>query len=471
MSPFRHLMITLSAAALAAASPAPTPGESFAAEVVALAGSTTFDAATWLAAHGLAAQDADAAAVLGALRRAGPIELVSLNEQGTLLETTMRRKADGRSFRVVGVAAKDGPGKLRALFAVPVPTPYTMPAFAGPLSEADLKKAVDARVSFAAERDEFSGTVLVMHGDRVVYARSVGQADREAGAANGPDTKFNIGSMGKMFTAVAVMQQVEAGKLSLDTTVGQVLPDYPNEAARAVTVRQLLNHSAGLGNLWERKGWNRTGRYPTAASVLPVFAAEPLMFAPGSRAGYSNEGFVLLSAMVERLAGVPFPAYVERHILAPAGMHDTSQADQDQPLAGRAMGYRYAEADLLGLGDRERMPEPISLGSNGAGGQFATAADMLRFLQALRGGELISARSLATLVAPGGGQRNYGLGFERDADGALIGHDGGGPHSGVNADAKIAPVTGWSYAVMGNYDAPFAQVLGKDIGELLTAMD
>ncbi|HEX8388899.1 MAG TPA: serine hydrolase domain-containing protein [Sphingomonas sp.] len=459
------------ALALIAAHPAPAPtaGEAFAAEVMALGDA---DPAAWAAAHGLKPDDADALQVAKALKAAAPLKLLRLEDEGGVIEATMTGRAGSRAFRVVGVPDRAAPGRLRALFAVPVPTPYPMPATIGAMSEAELTAALDRRVAFAAERDDFSGTVVVRDGDRVVYRRSVGTADRAKGVANGPDTRFNIGSMGKMFTAVAVMQQIEAGRLTLDTSVGQVLPEYPNQAGRAVTVRQLLTHQAGLGMLFERKGWDRRARYSTAASILPAFAAEPLRFAPGSRSAYSNEGFVLLAAMVEKVSGLPFETYLAQRVFAPAGISGVFQGGLDETLPGRAVAYRFADADMLGTGERETDPNPMSFGSTGAGGQFATADEMLRFLGALHGGKLVGDAGVKALTSPGGGLRDYGLGFQVIATptGTLVGHNGGGPHSGVNAEAMSVPATGWSYAVMGNYDAPFAQALGRDVGAFVRAM-
>ena len=383
--------------------------------------------------------------------------------------------AGGRTGRIDLRFAPEDPTHVGALFAVATPAPYDQPLVAAPVDRPTLKAAIDRRVRFAADADQFSGAVLVMKDGEVIYAGAFGEADKDRHARNTLETRFNLGSMDKQFTAVAIGQLLELGKLSLDTRLIDVLPDYPNpEVARKVTIRHLLSHQSGMGMLFERKGWDWHRTWKNHAEILPVFAGEPLAFEPGAHAAYSNEGYTVLGAVIEKVSGERWEDYVATHVFKPAGMTHTGVLGWEERPAGRAVGYAFAWGDPLGLKGRAPNWDTATRGIS-CGGGFSTAGDMIRFLQALRGGKLLKPETLKlfTTQAPGG-LPEYGLGFKlpptRGAR-AIVGHDGGGPNSGVNSDAKMVWETGYAYAVLGNYDSPFAQTLGKDLGEMLSAQN
>jgi hypothetical protein len=187
-----------------------------------------------------------------------------------------------------------------------------------------------------------------MKGNSVVYSASFGAADKARGLRNTADTRFNIGSMDKQFTAVAIGQLVEQGRLDLDSRLIDVLPDYPNRvAAEAITIRHLLSHRAGLGMLFDRTGWDWKTRYKLMGDLLPLFAAAEPAFAPGSRFSYSNEGFVVLGAVVElpnldqlAVAQNPFPGRNRWRRLYPFKRRAIKISATDRPaeeLAERGM--------------------------------------------------------------------------------------------------------------------------------------
>ncbi|NCT67820.1 MAG: beta-lactamase family protein [Rhodanobacteraceae bacterium] len=406
-------------------------------------------------------------------REAGGLTLTRKRLDGPIDKLYVRAKAGGSS-RIDILEDEVDASRIGAVFSFPWPEPYPLKMDEA-LAKAggSLARAIDARVRFSAERGDFAGTVLVRQGDRTVYSHSFGLADRDLGVPNAAQTRFNIGSMDKMFTAVAIGQLIEAGKLTLDTHLIDVLPDYPNaEAARAITIRHLLAHSAGLGNLFDRPKWERTRDYATVAALLPVFAAEPLEFTPGSKGSYSNEGFIVLGAVVERLSGQSWYDYVAGHVFAPMGMRSTGSPGLDEVAEGRAVGYRFREGDPLGTHGRGPNWTFLPYRGSSAGGGYSTAPDLLAFLAGLREGKLVSPAMAQTLTALNtGGEEEYGLGFMHVAKGkrTLRGHNGGGPGSGINAEAMIVWETGDAYAVVGNLDAPFTQILGSDIAELLVA--
>ncbi|HEX8906205.1 MAG TPA: serine hydrolase domain-containing protein, partial [Longimicrobiaceae bacterium] len=232
-----------------------------------------------------------------------------------------------------------------------------------------------------------------------------------------------------------------------------------------ITIHQLLTHSAGLGGFFERPGYDRRKDYPTAMSLLDVFAREPLQYEPGTRAEYSNEGFVALGAVIEKVSGENYYDYVRRHVYAPAGMARTDAYAINDAVENLAVGYGWFDDDPLGVNPRR--PNWAFLGMRGTpcGGFYSTAGDMVRFAQALRGGKLVSAAMVGRLLAPKNGLGEYGYGFQAFDQGgrAVRGHDGGGASSGINSDLYWTADGEWTVAVMGNYDAPAAQRLARGI--------
>lgn len=407
-------------------------------------------------------------------RTSGGLKVQSWQHRGRLRVTVVA--ANGKTGRVDLFQDAADPTRLDALIPVAMPAPYTGPKLAAAVSRQELAAAIDRRVRFAADRDDFSGAVLVMKDGEVIYSGLAGEADKAAHKPVTLETRFNLGSMGKQFTAVAIGQLVEQGKLSLDTRLIDVLPDYPNpDAARKITIRHLLSHSAGLGMLFERPGWDWKLKYRTMGELLPLFAKAPLEFEPGARGAYSNEGFIVLGAVVEKLSGQTWYDYVQTNVFDRAGMSHTANLTDDPAIADRAVGYKFGPDDPLGFGKRQDNWDTLSWRGNACGGQFSTVGDMIRFLQALRDGKLLKPETAAlfTRQTPGG-LSNYGLGFEHfDAPGGrnIVGHGGGGPASGVNSDAKMIWETGYAYAVLGNYDSPFAQTVGRDISDMLAAQN
>lgn len=274
--------------------------------------------------------------------------------------------------------------------------------------------------------------------------------------------------MGKMFTAVAIAQLVEQGRLTFDTRLIDVLPDYPNgEAAAAITIRQLLSHSAGIRGPLDSEARAFTDDLERVSDDLARFAHLPLAFAPGTRSSYSNEGFIILGAVIERLAGRSWYDHVRDKVLVPAGMRDTAFDFSDALRPGTAVGYRYAESDPLGVRAREPNTPAERRRGGPAGGAYSTAADMMAFLNAFRAGRLTSPTMVEQLLVPApNGMANYGLGFfvHPLPDGRrAVGHGGGGPNSGIDGAVYIIWETGWSAAVLGNYDAPAAQSVSASI--------
>jgi CubicO group peptidase (beta-lactamase class C family) len=306
-----------------------------------------------------------------------------------------------------------------------------------------------------ARADGFSGVVLVARNGKVVFDKAYGKLDERQERPVTTESRFNLASAGKMFTAVAVLQQIAAGRLTLDTHVGEVLKDYPNRAfADQVTVRELLTHTAGAGDIDELFGAENAtiqARVHSVADMVALHWDRAPQFTPGSDQRYGNFGHVVLGRMVEVLSGQDFETYVRRHVLDPAGMTRTGFVDCTDPAPDIAAGYATV--------DGKRISNCLTLTRRGfpAGGEVSTARDMLRFVEALRSGKLIPRDLFLEATKT---QREFmGLGFFATGYGPGIperdfrwGH--GGDADGICTDVRTYPRTGETIIVLSNRSAP-----------------
>src|SRR4030095_7346844 len=211
--------------------------------------------------------------------------------------------------------------------------PATVPSAGQPAAAAPNRSAVDdaalarhinAYLEEAVAKDAFSGAVLIAKNGQPIFKKAYGMANKSNNTPNNIDTKFDLGSMNKMFTAVAIAQLVEQGKLSFTDTVGKLLPDYPNKVvAEKVTVHHLLTHTSGMGSYFNEKFQANLNNLKTVPDYLPLFASDPLAFERGASWKYSNSGFVVLGLIVEKVSGQSYYDYVKEHIFKPAGMLNT----------------------------------------------------------------------------------------------------------------------------------------------------
>jgi CubicO group peptidase (beta-lactamase class C family) len=304
------------------------------------------------------------------------------------------------------------------------------------------------------EADRFSGVVLVARNGHVLLEKAYGKRDAERSDPVTVDTRFNLASAGKMFTSVAILQQIAAGRISLDTHVGEVLKDYPNRRfADSVTVRELLTHTGGAGDipLFGVKHAANRARVHSVADMLALGDHRPPAFEPGTKLVYGNFGYVVLGRMVEVLSGESYETYVRRHVFKPAGMAHTGFADCTTHDPGLAVGYSTV--------DGKRVPNCATQPTHGfpAGGEVSTARDMYRFVRALQSGKLVphalfaeATRTYRKFMGLGFFATGYGLGVPRRD--FRWGHGGGS--DGVCTDVRTYPLTGETIIVLSNRTSP-----------------
>jgi D-alanyl-D-alanine carboxypeptidase len=372
------------------------------------------------------------------------LRLASTDNQGPL-----RAGVDNIRFEPVG---RDTGDRVQ-LLATPKPA-SAIDLVLHRMTQAEALAALAEHAEQRAAADEFAGAVLVARHGKVLLQHAWGRADRKAGTANTPATRFRIGSMNKMFTAVATLQLVEAGKLKLDDPIGKHLRDYPNkQVAAKVTVRHLLTHTGGTGDIFGLQFDRHRLALREHRDYLKLYGSRGLRYQPGDHFEYSNYGFVLLGALIERVTGRSYYDYVRDHVFRPAGMRSTGSLPESVDVPDRAVGYMRTAPDGAWLPNTDTLPWR----GTAAGGGYSTVGDLLRFAQALDSGRLLSTARLAQATRPY--QEQYGYGFGVQGEGRLRswGHGGGAP--GMNGELRVFPQLGYVVVSLSNLDPPAASEL------------
>lgn len=332
------------------------------------------------------------------------------------------------------------------------------------LSPEEINKELGAFLDQLAASDSFSGAVLIAQDEKPIFRKAYGMANKEGNVQNQVTTKFNLGSMNKMFTGVAIAQLAEQGKLSFNDPIGKYLPDYPNKAvAGKVTIHQLLTHTSGLGDFFNEKFFANQASFKRVTDYLPVFANDPLAFDPGQRWQYSDAGFIVLGAIIESVTGQTYYDYIRKHIYEPAGMTHTGFYPSVDDLPDSAIPYTNLGPKGTGQGPRHATKRD-ELRGGPAGGGYSTVDDLLKFSIALRHHKLLSAQytdivTTGKVDAPFG---KYGYGFgDVNFNGVhSFGHNGGA--LGIAAQFDVYPDLDYTVIVLSNYDVPATvKVLSK----------
>jgi CubicO group peptidase (beta-lactamase class C family) len=309
------------------------------------------------------------------------------------------------------------------------------------LSAAEIVKRFDSYMNKVSAADKFAGVVLVARKGKVIFKKAYGMASN-SNAPNRIDTKFDLASMNKMFTSVAVAQLAQQGNLSFNDSISKFFPDFPNKhAAEKITIHHLLTHTSGLADYFDKKEYHSAkraagGRLKSPQDYFPFFAGDPLNFEPGEKWEYSNAGFNVLGAIIEKASGQSYSDYVTKHILRPLGMNNTD------PNNGSS-----------------------------AGGALSTVDDLLKFDAALRKYKLLNkkytdiittAKVNSTLET-----RRYAYGFvTKTINGKrIVGH--GGETVGISTDFNAYLDHGYTVIVLSNYDPPSAANISGKLEELI----
>ena len=348
------------------------------------------------------------------------------------------------------------------LFATPTvfPAPVDRQDAAIPLIAAIMQRR--------SNEGDFSGTVLVARDGKILYENAFGYANREWNTANDLETKFEIGSMTKQFTAVLVLQFVNEGKLHLDGYISDYLPYYRKDTGKRVTLAELLSHTSGIPEFLSHPD-SLDGPASRTQYGVREFAAQfcsgDLRFDPGTQFEYSNSGYFLLGAILEQVSGTSYERLLQERIFTPLKMRDSGYTHPETILPHRATGYERTPAGFRNARYYD-MSIPFA-----AGAMYSTVGDLLRWDQALYTDQLLPARLRDLLFRPN--LEDYGFGWsiyvpksgQPNAGDTILMH--GGAIFGFQSVIERIPKSRVLIVLLDNSDTPKILEIARDIRSAL----
>ena len=283
----------------------------------------------------------------------------------------------------------------------------------------DAASKVDAFISAFAQERRFMGSVLLAREGKVIFKKGYGMANLEHDVPNTPKTKFRLGSITKQFTATAILQLEERGKLKVEDPICQYLSPCPAHW-QPITIHHLLSHTSGIPNFTSFPGYRQEWVLPSPpAQTMLKFKDKPLDFEPGAKWSYSNSGYILLALILEKASGVGYAAYLEQNIFGPLGMKDSGHDEWAPVLKNRATGYS-GTGDAMVHAPYHDMSIPI-----GGGDLYSTVEDLLLWDQALYGEKVLSRKSIDRMFTPVLNNYGYGWSIQTHNGRKVINHAGG----------------------------------------------
>ena len=324
--------------------------------------------------------------------------------------------------------------------------------------EGELVHTLEKYLTELSQQEKFSGVVLIEKNNEPLFEKAYGQSNKENNTINNLETKFNLGSINKIFTKIAIAQLIEQGKLTFETKLGEILPNYPNnDAKQKVTIRHLLEMESGIGDFFGKK-FEETPKKTlrTINDYLPLFANEPLAFEPGTSRAYSNGGFIVLGAIIEKLSGKSYYDYARENIFLKAGMLNTDSYETDSAVNNIAIGYIFENGKWVA--NTETRP---AKGSS-AGGGYSTENDLLKFTNSLINDTFLSYDYTEWILGGTIPEKNS-LSTQEKKIHTMggIGIAGGAP--GINASLDFDIASGYAIVVLSNYSPPSAEDVAKKI--------
>lgn len=410
-----------------------------------------------------------------AARHSGGLDVFDVRtdpRQPGLLEVAVKARRGGQAALFWLTADSAHPDQLAQVHLVAMDDPFYADWPKGPVLHAELEKRIHTVLDRLVSTTDFSGCVTVADGGETVFDECRGLAERSFNVPIDHQTKFHVGSIGKMFTAVAIAQLVEASKLSWDDTLAKWVPDYPDQAAaKKITVWELLHHTSGLGDFMVPEYFGHSGRFVNPADYLGLIARQPKMGEPGQGASYSNAGYVLLGCIIENVSGENYFDYVQHHIFEPSRMTSSGFDSEDEIVPGLAVGYYHDD----GVFSRTWKANWVKTGYKGspAGGGYSNNTDLLRFATAVHGGTLLKSATLAKMfddeVPAGPGAMGAGIDDRLSHGRHIRGHQGG--IEGTTANLEMVWETGAAVALTSNQGPSQHWLLAEKIADLLAAED
>ena len=327
-----------------------------------------------------------------------------------------------------------------------------------PLNKAEK---IDSLIGLYSDYGGFNGAALVSYEGEVIYKKGFGLANMEWDVANQSDTKFQIASISKQFTAMLIMQLVAVNKLELDQPISNYLPEYPKNTADKVTIHQLLTHSSGIPNA------NTKEKAFRPKDMVNQFAEEPLLFAPGERFDYSNSGYTLLGYLIETITEKPYEEVLQEKIFKPLQMDNSGLYKHKPIVKNMSSGYNKWYGNFY---DTDHTDESSAYA---AGGIYSTVEDLFLWDQALYTDILLPKKYMDMIftkhIADPEYGGYYGYGWElvkkeignTDETVETISH--GGSINGYRSSFKRVPSTNSSIILLNNTNRAFLNSITKAV--------
>ncbi|MCX5743948.1 MAG: serine hydrolase [Proteobacteria bacterium] len=341
--------------------------------------------------------------------------------------------------------------------ASPAPSPLHDPL------EATIDRLANAAI---AGRETAGMSIAIARDGQLAFAKGYGHADIGGQRMASPTTIYRIGSLTKQFTAAAIVQLAEAGKLGLDDDVTKYVP-VPT-GGNPVTITQLLHHTSGMPNYTDLRGFDQVStKHLTPMEIVALVKDTPWLFAPGTKWSYSNTGYVVLGMVIEKLSGESYAHYLMDHVFPRAGLTSTTYCDESRPDRQRAQGYEPAAAGTF------KLAKPLDLSVPYAAGSIcSTVEDLVRWTAALAMGKVVSPAGYHAMTTSHGlaGQAPYGFGLQlQELKGhAHVFHNGG--INGFVSELHTYPTDRITIVVLTNTESPLAPTIEKSIARVALAL-
>jgi CubicO group peptidase (beta-lactamase class C family) len=273
-------------------------------------------------------------------------------------------------------------------------------------SAQDLTPKFEVYMNALSNQKRFIGSVLVARDGKIVFSKGFGFANAELDVPNAPETRFRLGSITKQFTAAAILLLQERGKLNVTDPVCKYFDSCPN-AWSEVTIHHLLSHTGGIPNFTSFPDYMPKMMLPvTTTEMIARFKDKPLDFKPGEKWNYSNSGYFLLGAIIEKVAGESYESFLQKNIFDSLKLTSTGYDHFDVILKHRATGYSMSKGKMVNSAFLD-MTQPYSAGS-----LYSTVEDLFSWNEALFGGKVVNAKSFEMMTTPVKNNYAYGLGVE-----------------------------------------------------------
>lgn len=382
---------------------------------------------------------------------------------------------EGNYFWTDVFVKKDG--KWQAVLAQTAPLPRPSFQYGAGLTTRDSTVVRDLHTYVAdlTKKDSFSGIVLVALKDKILYQGAFGMAAKEYNSPVNFNTRFDLASLTKVFTGVAVAQLAQAGKIKFEDPISKYLPELPQGLTKNITIHHLLTHTAGLGSYWKPEFHeSNRAKFRTLKDYLILIEKDTLLFTPGAQWGYSNSGFLILGLLIEKLYGKSYFDYIKENVFLKAGMQSSDFLERDAVNQNVANSYTKQNRYRRNVNAYSTTYFIGPVKGTSAGGAYSTAGELLKFSNALMNYQLLSKQMTETVIAGKASydrperRKKYAYGFAEQFvnDTRIVFHDGGA--NGISTQMDIYPESGYTVVVLSNYDGPSAFLVATYLRNVLT---